>query len=133
MHPMLDNPALRIHHLPEPARQPEIVAAVSDVQIMVLEIPALIAQPLQVPRRISIRPEEPHPHIVINAVYPPFQPVKIAEALRADQARRSRYKNRLHDPDYCFPKVSRASLLCNAHTATGYSGSLLSLIHTSHC
>src|ERR1039457_3982955 len=63
---------------------------------MVLKIRAAIAQPLQVPAGIAIWPEEQHAHVVVNTVDTPSKLVKISNALRTDQARCSRDKNRFH-------------------------------------
>ena len=54
---------------------------------MVRVAPALCLEPLAVPRRVALGPEEVGPHVVVDAVDGESEPIEELDGLRADQTR----------------------------------------------
>ena len=75
---------------PRLADEPLDPVAVADVEVVVLEPRRLPPQPLEVPGRVAVLPEEVAAHVVVDPVHAPAALVEEGHALGADQAARAR-------------------------------------------
>ena len=68
---------------------------IPNVQLVMREAAILRRQPRLVPPRVTLRPEEIRPHVVVHPMDLPPEPMKVLDHLGANQAVGARYQ-------YCF-------------------------------
>jgi hypothetical protein len=74
---------------PDLPEQSQHAVAIADVHLVMLKGGKRCSEPLEVPPRIALRPEEVSPHVVVDAMNAPAQTAEVFHNFRPDQSRRA--------------------------------------------